>query len=163
MTKVFLDTTYLLPLIGIETSLEQFNIQFEKSIEDRSISYLYSSVSIIELKWIIKKISKSIKTRQKLEDQLNDLLRLLTASAKFDQVDFSNDIINQISFKMETLGHSDYFDTIIASSAITSSDVFLTEDKALSKIIPKTLDLLEPYFNYKINVKNWHKFVSMKN
>jgi len=108
MTKVFLDTTYLLPMTGIETSLDQFNDQFEKTMEDQSILYLYSSASIIELKWIINKIGKSNNNRQKLEEQFEGVLRMLNASPKFEKINFVNDIINHLSYKMEHLGHSDY-------------------------------------------------------
>lgn len=161
MKKIFLDTTYLLPLTGIETSIHQFNDQFEKTMEDQSILYLYSPASIIELKWIIKKIGKTNNNRQKLEEQLEGVLRMLNTSPKFEKISFVNDIINHLTYKMELLGHSDYFDTLIASSAIISSDLFITEDKKLSNVIPKTITELKPYFNYKIDISTWSNFFSM--
>ena len=76
---------------------------------------------------------------------------------RFTETSFIDPIINDISYELTKLGHTDYFDTVIASNALWSADIFLTEDRPLKTKIEtlfksNTIQDLKP-----IQILSWNQ------
>ena len=67
--KILLDTTYLLPLFGVDVGLEQFDSKFPKMVRECEI--LYNQASLIEAKWIVLNLLKKEQQREKKQEFLD--------------------------------------------------------------------------------------------
>lgn len=155
--KIFLDTTFLMPLFGLETSINNLSKQFKTIIEDSSLRFMYSPISFIEIKWQIIKLGRQGKDRDKLEELFSNTLGTLKYEDVFISVNLDNPTINSISYELQKMGHSDYFDTVIGASAMITSDILLTEDGKLSKRIFK-LSERNPAIYPAIEINSWRIF-----
>ena len=129
--EVFLDTTYLMPFFGLETSIENLNNQFIEILKQEKYKFLFSPIAIIEIKWQLFKLVKSGYDEELLETSFSQALSSLEIDKRFSVVNFIDSKINDIAYELRKIGHNDYFDTIIASSAIWNASIFVTEDKQL--------------------------------
>lgn len=148
-----------MPLFNLETSIQELSIQFSKLLEKNKFKFSYSTVSIIEIKWIIMALSKKGIQRDELEKQFSESLGTLRYDKRFEEADFIDPIINDLAYELTKLGHKDYFDTVIASNALWSTDIFLTQDEPLKKKIQEmlknnTMEDLKP-----IKILNWNEFL----
>ena len=158
MKTVHLDTTYLMTIFNIETSIEKLDSQFREILGKNKFNFSYSTISIIELKWIIIGLSKNGINRDILEKQFSESLGALKYDTRFTETSFMDPIINDISYELTKLGHKDYFDTVIASNALWSADIFLTQDEPLKKKMQqllqnKVIENIKP-----IMILNWDQF-----
>jgi len=53
---LLLDTTYLLPILGIRMSLKGFSELFPKLLDDYTV--FYNPVSLVEAKWVMLRLAK---------------------------------------------------------------------------------------------------------
>ncbi|MGQ4914234.1 MAG: hypothetical protein ACP6IU_05720 [Candidatus Asgardarchaeia archaeon] len=134
--KVMLDTTFLLPLFGIES--DKFTItDFKKLIRTTSkLMLFFSPVSLIELKWLIlKKIKKADeKLAASLLSKYNNALFYILYEDYFHELPLLNTQINILEDKLREFGLTDYFDRIIFSAGLTFCDSLLTEDEQIINI-----------------------------
>lgn len=146
-----------MPIFNLETSIDDLNVHFKDLLASPSYRFSYSTISIVELKWIMINLSKKGKDRDILEKQFSESLASLKFDSRFIETSFMDPIINDISYELTKLGHNDYFDTVIASNALWLADIFLTEDEPLktkieSLIKAKTVQDLKP-----IQILSWNK------
>ncbi|MCD6483664.1 MAG: PIN domain-containing protein [Candidatus Odinarchaeota archaeon] len=137
--KIFLDTTYLLPLFG-------FDIMLEKKDENKllkiieNLKPLISSLSILESKWKVLHFSKKNKA---LLERYPRVLQFITLSGKFQIIHFYDHRIDTLATKIYEI-HKDYIDCSILATAVYNATVLLTEDSKIRELgeIVKKRDLL---------------------
>lgn len=135
MIKVHLDTTFLMPLFGLEPSVSNLKREFLEVLEANDFTFSFSVVSIIEIKWLVIKLIRLGTDVEKLEKNFSQALISLKEDERYESIDLIDSKINDLSFEFRKLGHEDYFDTIIASSALWESEIFITEDNPLKEVI----------------------------
>ena len=157
--KCFLDTTYLMPIFSVSNGIDQFEVQFQEILGLNSCTFLYSPVSIIEIKWLIIKLGKSGQDIDELERAYSRALTSIKNSDEFTLIDFVDATINDISFDLRKRGHTDVLDAIIAASALWNADIFVTEDDPLKKVMESyTRDVKGLQDIAPIEVLNWASF-----
>ncbi len=135
MDRLFLDTTYLLPLLGIDVGLREYSRYFPKLHLFYEI--YYSPVSLMEAKWII---IKSIRQLKKQQDKLRLLeeyrvgLDLIMKSSHYKETVFTNGLIEMIADKLWMKRIKDYFDRMIYATAAYYRAILLTEDRELRDV-----------------------------
>ncbi|MHA2252678.1 MAG: PIN domain-containing protein [Candidatus Kariarchaeaceae archaeon] len=136
MNRIILDTTYILPLFGIDidgVSNSQIEYLWSKGIENASL--ILSDISLLETLFKLqsdyrKKKEKMILQRytQVLPTLLdNDYLTIYNTKLHMGAVDYANEI--------RDLGHGDYLDCLIAGTAMNLNGTFITEDNVLNKLL----------------------------
>ena len=131
--KVFLDTTYLLPLFGVDIGLSKAEEAMLQKIIDEFYPMI-NSLSLLEVKWKILHFSKKNK---RILDRYSKVLKFITLTNKFKIVPFYEPAVDELATKLYEL-HNDYIDCSILAAAITTADVLLTEDSIISNL-EKTL------------------------
>lgn len=161
MIKVHLDTTYLMPLFNLDTSIQGLNQQVKEQLAKNLYVFSYSPVSFIEIKWQIIRLEKKGQNREPFEKQFSQTLTSLKYDKRYQVIHFSEARINDASYELMKLGHNDYFDTIIASSAIWEAEYFITEDMDLKKIINILFEQSKIPELPVISVLNWSDFLNL--
>ncbi len=157
--RCFLDTTYLMPLFGLSNDIPGFGDQFLAVLTKGSLTFLYSPVSMIEIKWQVLKLEKTSPVIDKYERFFSRGLTSMKNDPRFQVVDFIDASINDVSVELRKLGHNDYFDTIIASSALWHAEVLVTEDDPLKKTLHAFMrDRASDLDVGKIAVQDWSEF-----
>ncbi|MCD6491486.1 MAG: PIN domain-containing protein [Candidatus Njordarchaeia archaeon] len=140
--KILLDTTYLLPLIGIGIK-ELDRIFLRKIIREHQV--FISNITLFELaakgsKFVVKNIINA--------QDVMDGLKTIQNDERIEIIDpFSSYDTLQIGFLIRKF-LSDYIDTIITATAIKSCEILLTEDKKIHKLK---------------NIEEFKKLVKIKN
>ncbi|MHB1709260.1 MAG: PIN domain-containing protein [Thermoplasmataceae archaeon] len=118
---MILDTTYLLPVVGIDVETDLFN-----AIEDRAVDIDLSSISIslISIFEIQAKSAKLGISWEIVSEAVDELLN------RFKIVPFYNNNIMKTSFMIRR-EIPDYIDCIILSTAICREDSLMTEDRRI--------------------------------
>lgn len=161
--RIFIDTTYLMPLFGLETSTNRLKEDLLKYFSNKDYTFYYQMVSIIEIKWIIIKRARNDEDlRDNLEIAFSDALRFLENTENIIAYPFDSDVINDISFELERYGHLDYFDNLILASAILSTDLLISEDDKFSKLLEKQKKSKSVFYNSDLRVFTWDNFIKAK-
>ena len=132
--SLLLDTTYVLPLFGIDINLdnnfrEEIKQLWKKGVKNYNI-YL-SSASIIES---VYKLNREYRNSEDPEvlNRYHIVLPTIIRSKIVKIIDpFLNPVIAETSMKIREYCHKDLMDCWIAASAIKINAIFLTEDKEL--------------------------------
>ena len=132
--ELVLDTTYLLPIFGIDVRLKGFGELFPRLLA--SYAVLYNPVSLVEAKWIVLKLVK--KEPQKRDILLGRFRRGLEALLRDDrlgQTELTSPEIEEVADLLLTrTGIADYFDRLIYATAASRGSVLLTEDEELARV-----------------------------
>ena len=127
--KIFLDTSYLLPLFGVD-------IELTKDDEKKLLTIIenfnpsINSLSLLEIKWKILHFSKKNKL---LLERYHNVLQFVTLSGKFKIVHFYDFRIDHIATKLYEF-HNDYIDCSILAAALENADILLTEDTKIKQL-----------------------------
>jgi len=134
MDKVLLDTTYLLPVFGIDVGLQDFSNLFPRLLDKYSV--MYNPVSIVEAKRIVLRLSRGDPSRKELLLKAYRLgLRALLSDRRLKQTDLTNPDVEEIADELLLkAGVKDYFDRVIFATATQQGAILLTEDEELMKI-----------------------------
>jgi len=125
--EVLLDTSFLLPILGFETSRRVMNA-FQKL---GSYNLYYNDISILEALW---KIVEIIEGTEEQISRIEEGIRAIRDTMKYTPIDekaFKNAIY------MYKLGHRDIVDNLLYSIAISKELKLLTVDEDLIKFIKK--------------------------
>lgn len=125
--KVLLDTSFLLPILGFETSNRVMKA-FQKL---DSYELYYNDVSILEALW---KIIKVIEGTEEQLSRIEEGIRAIRSTMKHALLD-EEAVKNAI--QMYKLGHRDIIDNLLYSIATTKKLKLLTVDDDLVKFIKK--------------------------
>lgn len=132
--KATLDTTYLLPLFGVDIDLPNFTVEFQELLGS-AIAINVSSVSVFEIKG---KIAREVRRGMAdLAPRFKAGLRSLLLSGRFHIVEYNVDI-DDIVDDLSEAGLDDLFDCAIAATAIYGSDLLVTEDEGIVTAIRRT-------------------------
>src|SRR5271157_1433579 len=117
MAELLLDTTYILPILGVSVGLKNFDKAFEKLLD--SFSVHYNPASLIEAKWIVLKLGrKNTGKREALFNAYRIGLKVLAADGRLKETTLTNDIVESVAdvlFTKEDV--KDYFDRLIYATA----------------------------------------------
>jgi len=125
--KLLLDTSFLLPILGFETSDRVMRAFCKLS----SYELYYNDVSILEALWKIVKVVKGV------EEELSRIVEGITAireTMKYAAID-GKAVENAVY--MYKLGHKDMVDNLLYSVAVSRNLKLLTIDKDLVEFLEK--------------------------
>ncbi|HID91052.1 TPA: PIN domain-containing protein [Candidatus Bathyarchaeota archaeon] len=132
--RVTLDTTYLLPLFGVDIALPNFREEFRRLLR-APISIDVSSVSVLEVKGkVVREIKRG---RALLASRFKPGLRSLLLSGRFRVIEYGVEI-DDIVDELIRAGLDDLFDCVIAATALHGSDLLVTEDEDIAAAIRRT-------------------------
>ena len=133
--SLVIDTTYLLPLFGLETSITNYDEKLPILLDKYDVKY--NPISLLEAKWLIIRIAKKNK-KEKFETFLEYYREGIAAIEKEDRIHqtaFTNENIERLSDSiLMTTNIKDYFDRQIYSTAANLGYVLVTEDKQLHEL-----------------------------
>jgi len=122
--RVLLDTSFLLPILGFETSKEIMNV-FEKLMD---YTLFYNEISILEALWKIVKIKLRDDEIKRVLEGINSIRRTM------DNIPLDDDTVGN-AINMYKLGHRDIVDNLLYSAAVSRDLKFLTVDRELIEFI----------------------------
>jgi len=138
MKKVLLDTTYILPLLGIEIDIPNLR---EKIISlAKNFKLMLNSLSILEAKWKILKLAKK---EPSILESFSEGLLFLTRGEVFEIIPFYTYEVDLIATTLYKY-HKDYIDCSILASAYINADTFITEEK---NKMQELLEQISPNYN----------------
>ncbi len=146
--KLLLDTTYLLPLMGVSVRLPRFPTVFKNLIQ-RTLLF-YNPLSLVEAKWIVLHYAKtgkgaSLKTR--LERYALGLEVLEAYKESLIQTPITSPEVERLADKLLIKASvSDYFDRMIYATAAHLNLPLLTEDDMLRRLSESHGDVSHPPF-----------------
>ncbi len=138
--RLLLDTTYVMPLAGIET--ERFGAgDFAELCSVEGVRLLLSPASLIEVKWlIIRETRGQPELRERLRRRYRDMLSFVLYGGAIELVPLLDEGIDEDENRLLDLGVRDYFDRVIFSAALHYADALLTEDEELRDVWRRTPD-----------------------
>ncbi len=132
MSELLLDTTYLLPIFGIDVSLKDYS-KFPRVLDIYRV--LYNPVSLVEAKWISLRLMKGHpERRNKLAWAFIYGLKALLSEERISQVELTDPDVERASDSLLDAGVRDYFDRMIYATASVRGYRLLTEDDELLKL-----------------------------
>jgi len=132
--RVLIDTTFLLPLFGIET--EKFTKKDFEQLLGFETEFFYNPISLVEIKWVILKITSRDKRKNKYFREIyNETLDYLMSSDELKPTVLLNKEISELEDKLFDYGINDYFDRVIVATARVTTKILLTEDMKLVRQI----------------------------
>ncbi len=131
MDKLMLDSTYLLPILGVRVGLERFETRFPLLIDEYKL--IYNPISIMEAKRIVLKlVKKHLQKRELILKRFREGILALFSDKRLAQTIITNSDIEEIADRLLLeIGIKDYFDRLIYSTAAYFNAILLTEDKSL--------------------------------
>jgi len=145
VNDIMLDTTYILPILGIQVKLQSFTEIFPKLLSHYRL--LYNPISIAEAKWIVLKIFKETRNRNLLKRFRIGLTSLLN-DQRLEQTILTDSEIEEVADLLLVRANvKDYFDRVIYATAVRYQAILLTEDQVLHSIfkrndVPKPADVI---------------------
>ena len=129
--KILLDTSFLLPTLGIEVEREV--VQAISRIDYEQTQLLYSEWSLLESTWVAIRLMK----QKKFEESVyrRGLLSITKTHVYHTITMDSDDYLTALSFFQK--GHSDMIDNLLYAAALREECKFLTIDEEFSRFISK--------------------------
>lgn len=137
--KIFLDTSYLFPYIGIdlvESKKKRWTLHDLVDLTEKPIDILYSDISLFELYTKVLKISISSNNEINL-DEIHANILTLSQSSRFQQILYLSNLAEHEMIQKLREIHTDSIDCIILYLAVGTADILLTMDDTLNNIINK--------------------------
>lgn len=129
MLRILLDTSFILPILGIDTGITVRKVLEE--LDSSSVEIYYSRFSILEAIWVATKL---IRKGSLDADRFFRGLRSIYASNRLMTVD-EDPFIFEYALKLYMIGHKDIIDNILYSTALHKDLKFLTSDEELVDFI----------------------------
>ncbi len=147
--KVFLDTTYFIPSIGIAHPELPWDIAFKVH---KNAETVISDLTLFEL---YAKGAKYVKNGFIEKEQVLRGVTSLRLDERFQKVDYRDSMIQDTAISLKQ-SINDYLDCVLLASAIHSSELMLTEDRVLRKAAENNRGLISQR-NGDFTVKNWNQ------
>jgi len=129
MLKVLLDTSFILPTLGVDTGKEV--LEGLRKLAEIKADIRYSCFSILESLWITARLSRAVEFDT---ERFRHGLRSVIESRKYVKIEENSDIFND-ALRLHMLGHKDMIDNILYASSIHLDLKLLTLDVELKKFI----------------------------
>jgi predicted nucleic acid-binding protein len=129
MLKILLDTSFILPTLGIDVGGEvKANL---KKLDEVKVEIYYSRFSILESLWVVAKLMKN----QALDmERFTQGLKSVMESGRYVKVEENVQTFID-AFKLYKLGHRDIIDDMLYATSINFNLKFLTLDTELKEFI----------------------------
>ena len=127
--KVLLDTSFILPTLGVDTGEEVF--EGLRKLAEIEADIRYSCFSILESLWITARLSRTVDFDT---ERFRHGLRSIVESRKYARIEENSDIFND-ALRLHMLGHKDMIDNILYASSIHLDLKLLTIDIELKEFI----------------------------
>jgi len=124
---VLLDTSFLLPILGFETSSRVMRA-FQRL---NSYKLYYNDISVLEALW---KIAKTIKGTEEELSRIKEGIRALRDTVRYAPID--EEAVKN-AMHMYRLGHRDMVDNLLYSIAISKGLKLLTVDDRLVEFVKR--------------------------
>lgn len=124
----FFDSSYFFPLIKIEI---KNSLKPLLEIYNKKNRFLYSTITLFELS---AKGAKYINSEELLKSDVVNGINSLCNWKIFEKVEPWQGEIQRLAFDFRKQ-HADYIDSIILASAITHSDVLISEDERIKGLV----------------------------
>ena len=128
--RLFLDSTYFFPLIGVAVTTVEPNF-LERLIKETSHQLLYSSITLFELS---AKGAKLVSAHRLREADVTNGLTALRDWDSLSLVDPWSREVQQLAFYFRK-NHTDFIDCLLLASAVIYADGFVSEDEELSNLV----------------------------
>lgn len=134
MAELLIDTTYLLPVFGVDVGLDDFEARFGKLL--RSFSVRYNPVSLVEAKWTILRLGrKDPSKKDALLGAYRTGMKVLASDDRLKETPITSEGIEVVADALLAEdGVKDYFDRVIYGTATERRCALLTEDEELLKL-----------------------------
>ena len=153
--KILLDTTYLLPLIGI--SLDRLPSDIIIRLIERGDDILICEISIFEM---LAKGAKYVSLGQLSQSRVLRGIKALLYEERVSRIPVYDPQIISVSLRLREM-IQDYIDCLILSSALVNADILLTEDKELNQIYNNNdFQLLIKELNPKFKIEKLSKLLA---
>jgi len=127
--KVLLDTSFILPTLGIDTGKE--TLKGLKKLAEIEADIYHSTFSILESLWITARFSQSTEFDA---ERFRHGLRSIIESRTYARIQENSDIFND-ALKLHILGHKDMIDNILYASSVHLNLKLLTLDFELKNFV----------------------------
>jgi PIN domain nuclease of toxin-antitoxin system len=127
--KVLLDTTFILPSLGIDVG-EEVSKGLKKLAQIKA-DIRFSRFSILETLWVAARLSRIANFNP---ESFRLGLRSVLESGRYIKVEEDSEIFNE-ALRLHTLGHKDMIDNILYASSTNLNLKLLTLDKELKEFI----------------------------
>lgn len=127
--KVLLDTSFLLPTLGINTG--EAVLEGLRLLNTLSAEIYYSRFSILEALWLAARYTKSATFNM---ERFTRGLRSLSKNIRYHKVDEDSGIFEE-ALKLNILGHRDMIDNILYATSVYLGLTLLTFDKELKRFV----------------------------
>ena len=127
--KVLLDTTFILPSIGIDVGEEV--LKGLKKLADTKAEIYFSRFSILETLWVAARLSKGANFNA---ESFRLGLRSILESGRYMKVEEDSEILND-ALGLYMIGHKDMIDNILYASSTHLNLKLLTLDAELKEFI----------------------------
>ena len=129
MKKVLLDTSFLLPTVGIDAKREV--LRGLEGLAHMEVRACFSRFSILELLYAVKKFKKSgAFDRARFEDGLRSVLD----GGTYERTEEPSEAFLRAD-ELRDLGHLDMLDNILYASSVTNGLKLLTVDQELRSFL----------------------------
>ena len=129
--RVLLDTSFLLPTLGVDTGPEALGCLKRLGEADAKINY--SSFSILESLWTL---ARSIRKETFDMETFRLGLRSIMESGRYNRVAEDSEVYGE-ALKIYKLGHKDMIDNILYASSLRLDLRLVTLDQNLKEFIEK--------------------------
>jgi len=129
MLKVLLDTSFILPTLGVDTGKKV--LKSLKKLAEIKADIYYSCFSVLESLWVTARLSGAVDLDT---ERFRHGLRSIIEGRKYAKIEEDSDIFNH-ALRLHVLGHKDMIDNILYASAIHLGLKLLTLDVELKKLI----------------------------
>jgi predicted nucleic acid-binding protein len=127
--RILLDTSFILPSIGIDTGKEV--IQSLKKLADIKAEIHFSRFSILEALWIMTRL---LRTAEFNAEAFRQGLRSVLESGRYKKIEENSETFND-ALRLYKLGHKDMIDNILYASSAQLNLKLLTLDNELKQFI----------------------------
>jgi len=129
MLKILLDTSFILPTLGVDTGRKVADAL--KKLESGGLEVYVSRFSILESLWVIARISRAGGFDQNV---FNEGIESLLSSSRYILVDENPEIFIH-ALQLYIRGHRDMIDNLLYSTSLAYGMSFLTLDKELEEFV----------------------------
>ncbi len=136
INKILIDTTYLLPIFGIEVESfdEQDILKLKMLYEKGKIEFYCLDVIWTEL--IAKVAKEMIKHHMINETLIDEAVKSILKSGVFKWISPNAEAI-KLAFKLRILGHKDMIDNLLYSTAKVKGFIFMSMDESFRNFLRK--------------------------
>ena len=129
MLRLLLDTSFILPTLGVETGSEV--VKGLRKIGDGDYRISYSTFNILESLWTM---SRAMQKGTFDQETFRLGLRSIMETGRYDRVVEDSEVFSE-AFRIYKLGHRDMIDDILYATSLRQDLRLLTVDQALKEFI----------------------------